>query len=320
MRAFLLLASFAAVVSAELPAFYSQVDRVVFVVPDLDKAIAAWKPSGIVQVFGDQTVRFKAEYKGHTTDSSVRFAVGRFGDVLANWMQPLSGSNAFADFLKSHGPGVFALLHRVATPAELDAEVARMSARKVDVLQHGPMGDDDSRYALFATEPGGKYTVGVYYQPGTAPPAPAPVQKVTQFAFIVRDHAAVSKYWSSLGWPEMIVTNPQLHALEYRGKAADFKAPLGWMRHGKVPYEWILPEKGPSTWHDHLESHGEGLHHMAFNVDDMDRAIAEWKKAGYTYVMGGAWGEPGKRGYGRFAYMDTQSAGGIDVELLWNYR
>jgi hypothetical protein len=59
---------------------------------------------------------------------------------------------------------------------------------------------------------------------------------------------------------------------------------------------------------------------MAFDVGDMDRAIAEWKQGGYAYVMGGAWGESGKRGSGRFAYLDTQSAGGIDVELLWNYR
>jgi hypothetical protein len=36
--------------------------------------------------------------------------------------------------------------------------------------------------------------------------------------------------------------------------------------------------------------------------------------------MSGAWGERGKKGYGRFAYMDTQAAGGIDIELLWNYK
>jgi 4-hydroxyphenylpyruvate dioxygenase-like putative hemolysin len=92
------------------------------------------------------------------------------------------------------------------------------------------------------------------------------------------------------------------------------------MRHGKVVYEWIIPEKGPSTWHDHLDKHGEGVHHIALNVDDMDKAIAEWKQAGYEYVMGGAWGEAGKPGSGRFAYVDAQRASGIDVELLWNYR
>ena len=27
-----------------------------------------------------------------------------------------------------------------------------------------------------------------------------------------------------------------------------------------------------------------------------------------------------ERGYGRFAYIDTQAAGGLDIELLWNQR
>jgi hypothetical protein len=182
------------------------------------------------------------------------------------------------------------------------------------------MGDDGSRYVIFDTQTGGKYTLGVYWMPQEAPPAPATARKVTQFAFIVKDDAPVSKYWAKLGWPEMSITHPDLHHLEYQGKPGDFKSRLGWMRHGKVVYEWIMPEKGPSTWHDHLNRHGEGMHHMAFNVDDMDQAIAEWNKGGFATLMSGAWGEPGKKGYGRFAYMDTQAAGGIDIELLWNYR
>ena len=312
------MAGLATSVFAELPAFYKQVDRVVFVVPDVDKAVAAWKPSGVVEIFGTQTAEFRAEYKGQSSESSVRFAAGRFGDVVANWMQPVSGTNAFTDFLKHHGPGVFALLHRVATSEEIDAEVARMKALNVGILQQGSMGDERSRYVFFDTAPQGKYTLGIYYQPGV--PSLSGGQKVTQFAFIVRDQAAVSKYWSALGWPEMTITKPELHSLEYRGKPAEFKAPLGWMRHGSVPYEWILPEKGPSTWHDHLNKHGEGVHHLAFNVEDMDAALAEWTKAGYSYAMGGAWGDTGKRGSGRFAYLDTQAAGGVDIELLWNYR
>ena len=320
MRALALLASLAVVAPAQLPTFYTQVDRIVFVVPDVDKALAAWKPSGIVQVFDTQTADFEAEYRGTRSHSSVRFAAGRFGDVVANWLQPVSGTNAFTEFLKSHGPGVFAIMHQVGSTADLDAEVARMAALGVSVLQRGPMGDDGSRYVLFATHAEGKYTVGIYYQPQTLPPAPATARKVTQFAFIVRDEAPVAKYWAKLGWPEMTVTHPELHALEYRGKPASFRSRLGWMRHGKVVYEWVVPENGPSTWHDHLERHGEGVHHVAFNVADMDRAIGEWQQGGYSCVMGGAWGETGKRGYGRFAYIDTQAAGGLDIELLWTQR
>jgi 4-hydroxyphenylpyruvate dioxygenase-like putative hemolysin len=320
MRALLLLAALAVPGSAELPGFYKQVDRIVFVVPELQKALDQWKPSGMVTVFTTQPASFQADYKGTSAESSVLFSAGRFGDVIANWLQPVAGSNAFADFLKRHGPGVFALMHRVSSVAELEAEVARMKALNVAVLQRGGMGDDGSRYVFFDTQPEGKYTIGIYYQPAIPPPAPAGARRLTQFAFIVRDEAAVSKYWAKLGWPEMSITHPKLHGLEYREKPAEFRSRLGWMRHGKVVYEWIIPEKGPSTWQDHLDRHGEGVHHLAVAVDDMDKAIAEWKKAGYAYVMGGAWGDAGRPGFGRFAYVDAQGAGGIDIELLWNYR
>ena len=320
MKTLVLMASLAASASAQLPGIYTQVDRIVFVVPDVDKALAAWKASSAVEVFGKQTAEFEAEYRGRVSSSNVYFAAGRFGDVIANWMQPVSGTNAFSEFLKAHGPGVFALLHRVASPSDLDAEVARMKGLNVGVLQSGPMGDDDSRYVLFDTQPEGKYILGIYYQRESPPPPPASARKVTQFAFIVRDEKPVAKYWAKLGWPDMSITQPDLNSLEYRGKPGDFKARLGWMRHGKVAYEWIMPEKGPSTWQDHLDKHGEGIHHLAFSVDDMDRAISDWKQSGFGVAMSGGWGEPGKKGSGRFAYIDTQSAGGLDIELLWNQR
>jgi hypothetical protein len=85
-------------------------------------------------------------------------------------------------------------------------------------------------------------------------------------------------------------------------------------------YEWILPLKGPTVYQDHLDRHGEGVHHIAFEVPDLDREIARWNSLGFPFVQGGAWGEKGKRGYGRFAYHSTQALGGTDIELLWNYK
>jgi hypothetical protein len=314
------LSSLAVVAAAQLPQFYGKVDRVIFVVPDVEKSLSAWKASGAVEIFEVQEATFFAEYKGTRGESAVRFGVGRFGDVIANWMQPVSGSNAFSDFLESHGPGVFALLHRVSGATEFSGEIERMKRLGVGVLQQGSMGGPDARYAFFDTRSAGKYTLGIYYGLPPAPPPPPLAPKVTQFAFIANDEEPVAAFWERLGWPRMNVTHPRLHALRYQGQEADFKARLGWMRHGSVPYEWVIPEKGPSTWHDHLRRHGEGVHHLAFAVDDIDRSIAEWTKAGFRLAMSGAWGEPGKSGYGRFAYLDCQAAGGIDIELLWSYK
>ena len=42
--------------------------------------------------------------------------------------------------------------------------------------------------------------------------------------------------------------------------------------------------------------------------------------SGYKVAQSGGWGEAGKPGSGRFTYIDTDSIGGVLIELLWNYR
>ena len=95
---------------------------------------------------------------------------------------------------------------------------------------------------------------------------------------------------------------------------------LGWQRHGKVAYEWIQSLQGPDVYRDHMKVHGEGLHHLAFNVPDMDKDLGWWGGRGFPESMSGAWGEKDKPGSGRFAYVNAQSLGGTDIELLWNYK
>ncbi|MDZ7637848.1 MAG: VOC family protein [Bryobacterales bacterium] len=190
-----------------------------------------------------------------------------------------------------------------------------------------PAAGGESRYVLFDTEAGGKYVLGLVAVGGAGypkalrpPPLKANARKVTQYAFAVKDLHAVSAYWEKLGWPAMAITNPDLLELEYRGKPESFAMELGWYRHTKVPYEWILSTKEPNVYADHMRVHGEGVHHLAFNVPDMDAATADWARRGFATSQSGAWGEKGKPGSGRFAYLDTQRNGGIDIELLWNYR
>jgi hypothetical protein len=118
----------------------------------------------------------------------------------------------------------------------------------------------------------------------------------------------------------MTYTHGGLRDLEYRGQPGKFDQELGWQRHGKVAYEWIKPLAGPTVYEDSLKVHGEGFHHFGIDVPDMDQAIASWKKLGYKVSQAGGWGEAGKKGSGRFAYIDTEAAGGMTIELLWNQR
>ena len=63
-----------------------------------------------------------------------------------------------------------------------------------------------------------------------------------------------------------------------------------------------------------------GLHHLAYEVTDVDRVMKRWAEAGFPEVQSGTWGEMGQPGSGRFAYADTDSIGGVIIEVLWNHR
>jgi catechol 2,3-dioxygenase-like lactoylglutathione lyase family enzyme len=179
-------------------------------------------------------------------------------------------------------------------------------------------------YAYFDTEAEGKYVLGLMYDPNPAaeasPATPASV-RVTQFAFVVGSLPPVSAYWKKLGFPEFEVTHPALTHLFFRGRPTGYEQDLGWQRHGSVPFEWCVPPANPPTvYAEYLKRHGEGLQHIAFEVPDMDQAIARYKQLGFETVQGGGWGEDGKPGSGRFGYVDTDRVGGLTIELLWNYR
>jgi catechol 2,3-dioxygenase-like lactoylglutathione lyase family enzyme len=310
--------------NAPLPEMYKSVHSLTWVVSDVDNVVAGWTKLGFtdVRIVGERTLT-DVQYRGKPATCRAKVAEGYLGDVWVQWIQPRDGCAAYGEFLDRHGDGVFSLVHRAPSREAIQAEIARMNALGVGVLQSETVAAarGTAHRAYLDTEPEGKYVLGlVHYADGAAPAALAAGRKVVQYAFAVRQLEPVLDFWSRLGFSEKSLTHPALWDLRYHGKPADFDARFGWQRHGRVPYEWILPLKGPTVYLDHMEKHGEGFHHIAFDVGDLDAEVARWNALGFPFVQGGAWGENGKPGWGRFAYQDTHPIGGADVELLWNYR
>jgi len=299
--------------AAELPDFYKSVDRVFWVVDDIDRTVAGWQKLGIIDVRPNPGA-----------GPGVRWSIARLGDTVVDFIQPLDDKTPFGAYRKTHGQGIMALIHRAPTKAAVEQELARMANAGVAVLDGRNLGPE-GRYVLFDTAEEGKYVIGVFCDPGGAglPPAPAPkpnAKRLSQYAFVARDLKAVSRYWERLGFPAMDFTHPVLWDLIYHGKPGKFDAILGWQRQGRIVYEWIQPTIGPTTYLDHLSKYGEGLHHIALAVSDIEQEKREWTNAGFPTSQSGAWGERDKPGFGRFAYQDTHTIGGTEVELLWNYR
>jgi methylmalonyl-CoA/ethylmalonyl-CoA epimerase len=326
------LAASASLAGAETPELYRQVASVHWVVRDLEATKAAWSRLGFraVQDLGEMTVA--GSVRGQSGTARLRAATARLAGLDVVWLQPVEGRNALAEFLARHGEGVFSLNYRAAGKDALEAEVSRLSALGVAVLQRAevPSGSGALTIVHMDTEPQGKYVLGLVH--GTPPGATAPAEavapaegppfpaKLSQYALVVESLQPVSDYWVRLGFPAMDVTHPALTNLRYHGEPGRFDQKLGWHRHGTVTWEWIEPLQGPTVYRDFLKAHGEGFHHIAFDVPDIDAAARAWEAVGVSIVQSGAWGEKGKPGSGRFAYADTSAVGGVTVELLWNQR
>lgn len=298
-----------------LPEFYKRVHRLTWVTPDAAAAAAAWAKLGAAVM--PETP--EAEMEG----ARLKVVPGLLGNLILDWIQPLNSHGIFAEYLKRHrGAGVMGLMHHVPSSEALRGEVARLGAVGVKPLVMGTYtaGAMSVECAFMDTAAKGGYTLGLIVAPEAELPAGRAERQVTQYAFIASKPEPVSAFWSSLGFPAFTYTEVVARDPLYRGKPGTFGMRLGWQRHGAVPFEWIQPLRGPSTYHDYMAKHGEGFHHLAFNVADMDRAIEEWRGLGYEMTMAGAWGEKDKPGSGRFAYFDVSRDGGVEVELLWNYR
>ena len=66
---------------------------------------------------------------------------------------------------------------------------------------------------------------------------------------------------------------------------------------------------------DHLESQGQGLHHLGFYVPDLDAKLKIAEQLGLEILLEGQFLTAGG-GYASFAYLDTRQLSGIILELI----
>ena len=312
-------------VFGQVPACYHHVDSVDWVVPSLEGVLDGWRKLGLaVEDLGPQTIQAQ-DANGRAISIDVKLARGNLAGFQIVWIQPVSSDNIYTDFLKRRGAGVLSLNYRLDSPEGLDREASRMADLGAATLQKASLeiaGSTRTTVYLDTTAGGRAGLALVEYSSQVAPLACSPPISLrpSQYAFIVRDLKPVSAYWEKLGFGEIDVTHGALGDRIYRGRPGVFDQKLGWQRHSDIAYEWIEPLKGPTVYYDALDTHGEGFHHFGFDVDDMDQAVDFFEKKGLKVSQSGSWGDKGKPGSGRFAYIDTDAIGGVTVELLWNYH
>ena len=306
---------------AQLPDFYKRVNRVTWVVKSLDQPLKGWAQLGLSGIQEHSEIVFEGQYRGKAVSIKARSATGSLGNLTVDMLQPIAGGgdNAFTEFLARHGDGIFSIVHEVPSVEDMTKETERLRGLGVGVLEQIIRKSDSGPVTLtyFDTEGQGKYVLGLIYWPGGAPTA-GPPGKISHFGFVVRESEGPSAFWQKLAFPAM----PKSHASpredsRYHGKPLWLDFDVCWQRHTQFTYEWIIPPaEPPNLYADYLKEHGEGVQHLGVPVDDLEKSIADYQKLGYAVGQSGAWGETGKKGSGRYAYMDTDAIGGVVAEVI----
>lgn len=144
--------------------------------------------------------------------------------------------------------------------------------------------------------------------------------RVVQIGIIVRDvEKSAKRYAEFFGVevPKIIISETEDKAeTRYYGKATMARVRQAFFNFDNISIELLEPVGGPSTWKDFLGSKGEGLHHIAFEVKDMDDKIAQMKDRGISLSQQGGW--TGGSG-GRYAYFESEKKLAMILELLENF-
>jgi len=310
--------------AAELPKCYQSMNHVTWIVHNVDHVSAAWKAIGLSDIAESPHIQFTGEYRGKPVTIRARQVTGHLGNLTLDFIQPDKGqSNAFTSFLSAHGDGIFSFVFEVSSKEEMDKEIQRMGSLGVDVLQQLTVKESGTpvTFTYFNTEPQGKYVLGLVYRPGGALAAGGKAT-ISHFGAVVREIPPVSAYWQRLGFQRIPIEHATPRKdMRYRGKPLWFYFDVGFQRYNpQFAVEWIsAPATHPNIYADYLKLHGEGIQHIGMPVDDLSKTVAAYGKLGYNIWQAGAWGDVGKKDSGQYDYMDTDSIGGISVELIHAY-
>ncbi|MCS7111526.1 MAG: VOC family protein [Ignisphaera sp.] len=140
------------------------------------------------------------------------------------------------------------------------------------------------------------------------------LKSVAQIAIVVKDLNKAIDSWSRiLGVKPSRVTETdrwEETKMQFMGSPSRGRARLAFFNLNNIVIELIEPIDGPSTWREFLEKHGQGIHHIAFDVRERSECIDRFIGAG-SYIQ-----QTGMFRGGRYTYIDARETLGAIIELL----
>lgn len=146
-----------------------------------------------------------------------------------------------------------------------------------------------------------------------------PQKEMVQVGIIVEDIEQSARNWAEfLGLENppsiSVASGHELNPTQFQGKPSTATAKLAFFNLDNITIELIEPDNEPSTWREFLDTKGEGIHHIAFNIEDMDSRVESFFAYGVPMIQHGGWDT------GEYSYMDGSEKLALIIELLEHYK
>jgi catechol 2,3-dioxygenase-like lactoylglutathione lyase family enzyme len=143
---------------------------------------------------------------------------------------------------------------------------------------------------------------------------------VSQIGIVVKNvNRSADMYMRIFGLPEFYIYDLEVKEHWYYGERAPVKMRMGKSQWGQVEIELIQHLEGEkSLFPGWIETHGEGLNHLGFEVDDYEAVHRKMVAEGFDPIQ---WIETEYSGYkngiAKACYFDTRRIAGVIFEIMW---
>lgn len=128
------------------------------------------------------------------------------------------------------------------------------------------------------------------------------------FGYVTRDiERSIKNLERYFGLVKILRKTPSYFNKTYHGKPEDFEMQFAYCRVGSLVYEFIQTIRGSTVYDEFLKEHGEGIHHLGYEVENLSEWIEAYGKVGIRPIM------TAERVGAKFAYFSTPE---IIVELV----
>jgi len=306
----------------------TSLNQVGIMVRDIEQTVKDyWNILGIgphVIVTVEPVEGYEMTYRGKPAGYKFKASFCMVGSVELELVQSVEGQTIYEDYLNEHGEGANHIQSLVKSVEELDEKVGIMTSKGFPSLMSGRYGSEvgfvyvDTVSALktiweVVKMPDNPAGVPVIYPSDASMTSPAKVkvQAISRVGLVVRNlEIVIEKYREILGigpWGIHEFSWPALHDVTYRGKAVNPRWRTGFVKAGNMELELIQPVSGENIYSDFLDEHGEGIHHIQFIVDDIEKTNRIMESEGFSVLMGGGILNGG------FAYYDTKGP----LKVIW---